>query len=182
MLLEAQTPTGLLSAIVFLLLGLVVAFAGFRLARGLAGFAGFLAGFGVGLLLGTMLGGPLVGLLVAIVAGIAFAILFVMAFRMSGGLLAAFVAAGVAQAFGLDLWLVIVLAIVAGIVGLVFNEVVLCLATAVLGAALASAGGVYLLDRAGVGVARDPNAFLVGALVLAALGFLAQFRAVRQER
>ena len=170
-------PSGLLPALLQLAGGLVLAFAGYRLIDGLAGFGGFLAGAGVGFLLGTAFGGPLVGVVAAIVLGILVAVLASFALRVAAVVLAAGLAANVALAFGLATWVVVVVAIVAGLVALAAHEWVILVATAAIGAVLASVAGAYLLR--GWGIATSDVGTLVAALALTLLGIVAQRRAAQ---
>lgn len=176
-----ETPTGLFSAIVYVVLGLVVTFSGFRLARGLAGLAGFLMGAAAGLLLGTLVAGPIGGLVGLVVGGVVLAILAVMTFRLLAAVLAGAVAWAAALALGWPIWAVILVAVVAGVIGLVANKLVLIVATSAVGAALLVTGAIYLLQRANVNVGDPPTTFLVGALVFTLLGIASQWRKLRDE-
>lgn len=169
-------PTNLLAAVVQLVLGLILAFAGYRIATSLAGLAGFLGGAALGFLLGTALGGPLVGLIAAIALGVVLAILASFALRVLAAVLAGGAAASVALAFGLATWMVVVLAIVVGLVGLLGHKLVLIVATAAIGASTAAAAGVYLAQRMGLDAGKEELTFLVAALTLAAIGIIVQAR------
>lgn len=161
-----------------ILVGIVVAFAGYRLARGLAGLAGFLAGFAVGLVVGAFFG-PIGALVGAILGGILFAILFVVAFRFVGALLAGALAVGIGLALGWPPWALVLAAILGGILGLVANKLVIVMATAVEGAWLVATGGLGLFADLGRTVDNEELWLFGVAIVVGVAGILIQMRNLR---
>jgi hypothetical protein len=178
-----RSAGGILDSILGLVAGLVLTFAGYRLARGVAALAGFIAGFVVGLLLGGVVAGPVGALVGAILLGILFAILFALAFRLVGGVLGAVVAYAVAIALAWPLWVAILLALAGAVVGLLVNKPAIVVATALAGAWLAVTSAVELLYDAGM--QRLGNEALdvgIATIVLAAIGAAVQLRSLRYER
>lgn len=173
-------PANAFVALLQLVIGLVLAFAGLRLAEGLAGFAGFLGGAALGLVLGTLVAGPVGGLVAALVLGILLALLARVALRLLAAVLLGGAAASLALAFGLPVYAAAILALVAGLVGLVAHRMVLIVATASLGATSAASAGVFLLRKAWPSWDEEV-AFLVTALALAVAGIVAQARAARSD-
>ena len=168
------------AGILGLLIGLVVAFAGYRFARGLAALAGFLAGFALGLVLGIVLG-PMGMLVAAVVGGIVFALLFVFAFRLVGGLLGGAVAYALAQALGWPMWAVVLSAVVGAVFGLIANKPVIVVATAAEGGWLVASNGLGLALDAGA-TFTDGETWLIGtAIVVAVLGIMLQMRHLRKH-
>lgn len=168
-------PANLLGALLQIALGLILGFAGHRLADGIAGLFGFLSGAVLGFGLGTMFAGPLVGLVVAIVLGILFAILAAFALRVLAAILAGGVAYMAVLALGYAQPWAILAAIVAGALGLMAHRVVLIVATSLLGGAAVASAVRFLLPNAGITDLVE----LVVAFVLAALGIIVQWRALR---
>lgn len=175
-----RTALDVAQSVLGLLAGLVVAFSGYRLARNLAGLAGFLAGFVLGLVVGAFLGPG--ALVVGVVLGVAFALLFVLAFRLVGGALGAGFAVALALSLAWPAWAVVLAGVVGALVGLAANRVVLALATAVGGAWLAVRSALELLGDAGVRAFEDqPLVLPVATGLLALAGFASQWREIRRE-
>lgn len=171
----------ILASVLGLAAGLVIAFAGYRLAKRLAALAGFLVGFVLGLAVGIV-GGPVGMIVAAFVLGVLFALLFALAFRMVGAALGGSVAYAVAMMLGVGLLVTILLVLLGAIVGLVANKVMIVVATALTGGTLAAKSGLELLSDAGVHVpGKDEATLLWAALGLTLLGALVQWQAVRRE-
>lgn len=169
-------PANVLGALLQIALGLVLGFAGYRLADGIAGLFGFLSGAVLGFGLGTIFGGPIAGIVVALVLGIVFAILAAFALRVLAALLAGGVAWLVAVGLGLAVPWAVLAAIVAGALGLMAHRVVLIVATALLGAVAVASAIRFLLPAAGM---TDPIELLL-ALALATVAAIVQWRALRR--
>lgn len=164
-----------------LLIGLFIAFAGYRIARRFAALAGFVIGFAVGLVLGIP-GGPLVSLVVAVVAGIVFALLFLFAFRFTGGVLGGSIAYSMAASLAWPIWAAILFVLVGIGVGIWLNKLMIVGATSVLGAWLATRSAFELLHDIGATLPWDRT--LMGYIVsgvIAILGGLVQWRGLRRE-
>lgn len=178
---DASTPFGFMVALLALVVGLIVAFAGFRLARAFAALAGVLVGFAFGLAVGTALTlNPLVGVVVGMGAAVVGALLFVLAFRLVGAVLGALVLGSLAFVFGLPPVVAFLAGAVGAVVGFVANRAVVIVATAVTGAWLAAESGLAILGVMGVGFSKDELAMLVGALLVALAGAAVQWRATRR--
>ena len=176
---EVPEPTGVLTAVLFLAVGLVILFAGYALATSLAALFGFIAGFAIGLLAGALFLGPF-AILLGIGLGIVFALLARFAFRVLAAFLLGSLSATAAVAFGLPTWGVVLLAIAGGLVGLIAHRIVLVVAASLLGAALTAAGGLFLARSMGMD-ASDPVVFSAVVLVLALLGIVVQSKKLREE-
>lgn len=175
----ARPALDVLASAVGLLAGLAVAFSGYRLARSLAGLAGFLSGLVLGLVLG-LVGGPVGSLVVGLLLGVLFAILFVMAFRLVGAALGASFGVALALALAWPAWGVALAGVAGGLVGLAANRVVIALVTALGGAWLAARSAMELLGDAGVVLPWDARiVLLVATLAVGALGLAAQVRDLR---
>lgn len=170
-------PSNVLGALLQIALGLVLGFAGYRLADGVAGLFGFLSGAVLGFGLGTILAGPIGGIVAAIVLGIGFALLAAFALRVLAALLAGGVAWLVATGLGLALPWAVLAAIVAGALGLMAHRVVLIVATALLGAVVVASAIRFLLPTAGISDLVE----LGVALGLAAVGAVVQWRALKDS-
>lgn len=171
----------ILRSILGLLLGLLVAFGGYRLSRRFAGIAGFVIGFAVGLVLGIP-GGPLVSLFAALVVGILFAVLFLFAFRIAGGALGGAAGWALADVIGWPTWAGALLLVVGAVAGLILNRLMIIAATAALGAWLATRSSLELLHDAGMVLSMDRAVYaMLGGYAVAIVGFLLQWRATRGE-
>lgn len=176
---EIPDPENVLTALLFIVVGLVVLFAGYRLATSLAALFGFVAGFAIGLLAGALFLGPL-AIVLAIALGIVFALLAKFAFRILAAVLLGSLSATAAVAFGLPTWGVVLVAIAGGLVGLIAHRIVLVVAAALLGASLVAAGGIDLAARSGMDTS-DALVYPIAVLVLAIIGIAAQARRIRED-
>jgi len=178
---HGTTVLGVVESLLGLVVGLVVAFRGYALARALAALAGFLVGFTLGLVLG-LVAGPLGALIVAVILGVVFALLFALAFRLVGAALGALAAVELALALSWPTWVVVLAGAAGLLVGLVANRLVVVLATAWVGSTLATKSGIELLYDAGV--RTFPNETMVlfwTTLAVAVLGAIAQWKTLRHE-
>lgn len=175
----ARAALDVVASVLGLVAGLAVAFSGYRLARSLAGLAGFLAGFVLGLVLG-LVAGPVGSLVVGLVLGVLFAILFVTAFRLVGAALGAAFAVALGLALAWPTWGVVLAGVAGGLLGLAANRVVIALATALGGAWLAARSALELLGDLGVALPWEPSlVLLVATLAVGALGLASQVRDLR---
>ena len=176
------SPLGILSAALGLLAGLVLTFSGYRLAKGLAGLAGFLVGVVVGLSVGGVYAGPVGALVGAIVLGIAFALLFRFAFRFAGAVVGVFAGVAIGSAFAWPAWGIVLAAVAGGVLGLVLNKIAIVVATVLVGAQLAVNSAVELFyDTGDLRFTQEALVVLASTVVLAALGALSQMRSLRGE-
>ena len=184
----AVTPLAIVTSIVGLLVGLVLTFSGYRFARSLAMFAGFLAGFVIGWGIGggyaTTLGvEPLVAAIVgALVLGIVLALVFKFAFRFAGAIVGVFAGISVATNLEWALWGLIAAAVVGGVVGFFVNKIAIVTWTAIVGASLAVVSAVELFyGFSGLLFTMEALSILVSTILLAAVGILSQMRSLRGE-
>lgn len=168
------------SAVLALVIGLVVAFAGYRLARSLAWLGGFIAGFSIGLVLGAV-GGPLVALAAALLLGVVLGVIGAFAFRFVGAVLGLAAGISLGMRFGLPSWGIALAAIGGGVLGLVANKPVLVVATALIGSALVLGSVMELLGLGWFPIDDELVAQAVVLLGVAGLGALVQWRSVRYE-
>jgi hypothetical protein len=176
------SPLGLAMSIVGLLAGLVLVFSGYRLARSLAMFAGFLAGFVIGFGIGNGYGGFLWAIVGGLALGIALALVFRFAFRFAGAIVG--VLAGIALGANLNWawWGLVIAAVVGGVVGYFLNKIAIVAWTAIVGASLAVRSGVELFYAFSDYYLKMEVLSMLGCLVvLAALGILSQMRSLRGE-
>lgn len=177
---HAHPALATLADVLGLLAGLVIAFAGYRLLRSLAWLAGLLTGFVFGLVFGTAFTGvPLVGLVAGVVFGVLCALVFVFAFRLAGAVLGSFLGASLAAIFGFAGLLLVLFVVAGAIVGLVANQPLIIVATAVEGGTLAATSATSLLDLAGARFENETTVTFVLAAVLALLGAVSQWRHLR---
>lgn len=182
MVVAATTPLAIVTSIVGLVAGLVLTFSGYRLARGLATFAGFLAGFVIGFGIGAAFWGLVGALVVAVALGIALAVLFRFAFRFAGAAVGVLAGIAVGTNLAWPLWGIVAAAVVGGVAGLLLNKIAIVTFTALVGASLAVKGAAELFyGFSGYVLTLEALSILAATLVLAALGVLSQMRSLRGE-
>ena len=184
----ATTPLAIVVSIVGLLAGLVLAFSGYRFARSIASFAGFLAGFVIGWGIGTgyapawslhPLAGAIIG---ALVLGLVLALVFKFAFRFAGGAIG--VLAGIALATNLawPVWALVAAAVAGGILGILLNKIAIVSWTAIVGASLAVKSGAELFyGFSDYVLTMEDVSILAATILLAGAGILSQMRSLRGE-
>jgi len=182
MVVPSTTPLAIATSILALVVGLVLTFVGYRLARSLAMVAGFLAGFVIGLGLGTALAGPVMGLVGAIVLGVGLALVFRFAFRFVGVVLGALAGLAIATNLGWPWWALALMAVACGVAGFFLQKIALVTFTALVGASLAvKAGAELLYGLTPYYLKMETLGLLFATLVLAAVGILSQLRGLRGE-
>lgn len=182
MIVPDTTPFGVLMSVVGLVAGLVLTFSGYRLARGLAAFAGFLAGVVIGLGIGASIAGPLGAIVGAVVLGIALALLFRFAFRFAGAVVGVLAGIALGTNLGWPWWAIAAAAVVGGVVGYFVNKIAIVSFTAIVGASLAVKSAVELFyGFTDYTLTMEDLSVLGSTLVLAALGILSQMRSLRGE-
>lgn len=184
MVFAPAVPAGL--AVVFLILGLVVLFAGRKLAKATLAIVGFVFGAIVGAGVGLAFAGPVGALVGLIVGGIVGAILVFLTFAFAAVILGAIagflVGDAVASAFSLP-WPIawgIVGAIVGAGLGAFARDALLIVASALIGADILVNAAVLLADGRWDWLARG-DVQLITLLVVAFLGMVVQFRAMKKD-
>lgn len=179
-------PVAPAAAVVFLVLGLVVLFFGRKLAKATLAIVGFLFGAVVGAGVGLAIAGP-VGLLVGLlIGGIVGAILVFLTFAFAAvvlGAIGGFVLGGaVAAAFALPgalAWSILGAVVGAG-VGAFARDALLVVGSSLIGAdEVVGATTVLVGDR--VDWLPRGDVQLVTLLVVAFLGMVVQFRAMKKD-
>lgn len=184
----ALTPLAITVSVIGLLAGLVLTFSGYRLARSLAMFAGFLAGFVIGWGVGTDFAPtlslqPLVGAIIgAIVIGIALALVFKFAFRFAGGVVGLLAGVAVATNFEWAVWGVVAAAGLGALVGIFLNKIAIVSWTAIVGASLAVTSAAELFyGFSGYVLTMEALSLLAATVLIALAGVLSQMRSLRGE-
>jgi hypothetical protein len=175
-------------------LGLLACFAGYRTFRVILGITGFVIG-GVlaGYLLYNLTHSELVGVIAGLIGGLIgaglMAGLYVVGVFVIGAIFGG-IAASALLALGGSTppgWLVVILAIIAGVLAILFQKLMIVIATSFVGAWLAVSGvaaiaGVIELPRLEwfpLGLSSAPTGWLLGWLILGFVGFVAQHRSAR---
>ncbi|HUR67627.1 MAG TPA: hypothetical protein VM370_00145 [Candidatus Thermoplasmatota archaeon] len=183
-----STPLAIGMSILALVIGLVLTFSGYRLAKSFATFAGFLAGLVIGWGIGAGYAPnvgvqPLLGAIVgAVLLGILLALVFRFAFRFAGAIVG--VLAGIALATNLawPIWGLVAAALVGATVGYFVNKIAIVSWTAIVGASLAVKSGVELFYAfSDYNLAMEAVSMLFSTILLAAVGVLSQMRSLRGE-
>lgn len=194
------TTSGLLVALLSIVLGLLNCFFGYRIFRALLALYGLILGVLVGAALaGNVTDGETLWVIVgAIAGGLVGAVLFVLLYFVGVFLVGA--AGGVSLAtliggiLGIDMptLVIIILAVVVGIIALILQRAVLILATAFSGAWLVVSGAAALItgtepaftnvfQRAAEGTTNTYSLIVIAAwLVLGIAGTIVQFAMTRE--
>lgn len=150
------TGAGTLSAVIAIALGLVVCFFGYRLFRIVLAIYGFVLGAVLGLLVAGLLGGSntYVSLIAALVGGLIGAALMATLYKLGVFLVGAVAGAVLAGMIGANLSsdlrviAIVLAAVLLGIVAVIFQRIVIILATAFSGSwVVAQAGAALIAGR-----------------------------------
>lgn len=181
---------GLVASIALILLGLVVAYSGHRLFKGLVALFGALllgaGSFMLGLWIGGIVGGPL-GIIVAVVMGLIGAVtgallatglamfVLVIAFAMFSWSIGLTIG-GAIGLDGLSLYaLALVIAVIGAVTFMALSRTMLRLATSILGAYLVAWGAFSMMsDPIGIGARVATIIAVVLFILVATTGFIAQ--------
>lgn len=131
-------------ALLLVVVGLFLAFAGRKAWRHVMSFIGAVVGGLLGYAIGTAVGGPLVGLMVSVLAAIVGSALFIFLANVAIGLTAGMLAFIVAGALSGNTLVGLVAGLIAFVVTLVFIEAAIGVVTAVVGGLLVGIGVMWL--------------------------------------
>jgi len=164
-----------LIAIVLLLVGLALAFAGRRVWKHMMSFVGAIIGGMFGFLFGAAVGGWIVGFIVGMLGSFIGSALFIFLARLGLSIVSAALTMVVVGAVSGSALLSLALGVVAFVVTFVYVETAIGIVTAIVGALLVGAG-MFLMG------VEDMLLVVVAILALAVFGGAFQMTALKEEK